>query len=203
MRAARLLIAFTLAFVYAGPCAAQFLYKWIDNQGRVQFADKPPVGFKGEVTRIPIDVQPDPVPRATVKPVAKPPVELDEDKDKVPDLATRRRQERELLTARLAMARTKLEVARKALGDGEGTIADERDYVREEFARNEKKPERTPPPRTNCNMQTTTDGRAVWNCPRPIPNEAYFERQKKLEEAVRQAEEEVAEAEQAYRRGVD
>jgi hypothetical protein len=48
-----------------------------------------------------------------------------------------------------------------------------------------------------------SDGRAIWNCPRPIPNEAYFDRQKQLEEAVKKAEEEVTEAERAYRRGVD
>ena len=40
-------------------------------------------------------------------------------------------------------------------------------------------------------------------CPAIVPNEIYFERIAKLEAAVKQAEEEVDAAEQAYRRGVD
>ena len=40
-------------------------------------------------------------------------------------------------------------------------------------------------------------------CPALIPNDAYYERQKQLEDAVKKAEEEVAAAEDAYRRGVD
>jgi hypothetical protein len=51
--------------------------------------------------------------------------------------------------------------------------------------------------------ETTSDGRTLWNCPAPIPGEAYFDRQKALEDALQKAEEELAEAERAYRRGVD
>jgi hypothetical protein len=204
VRAAHFLTAFILALFFADPCAAQTLYKWIDKDGRVQFADKPPVGFKGEVTKIQVDAQPDPVTRVPyVAPAPKRAVNVDEEKKKPPDIATLRRQQRELLGARVEAARTKLEGARKALSDGGNPVEDERDYVRQDFPRDARSPEKTPPPRTNCSTQTTTDGRAVWNCPRPIPNETYFERQKKLEDAVRQAEEELEDAERAYRRGVD
>lgn len=41
------------------------------------------------------------------------------------------------------------------------------------------------------------------NCPTRVPNDAYYERQKKLEEELKAAEEELAEAERAYRRGTD
>jgi len=40
-------------------------------------------------------------------------------------------------------------------------------------------------------------------CPAVIPNEAYYERQRGLEEAVRQAEADLDRAKEAYRRGVD
>jgi hypothetical protein len=58
-------------------------------------------------------------------------------------------------------------------------------------------------PRSNCRVVTDTDGKSTLICATMVPNEAYRERQQKLEEAVRRAEEEVAAAEQAYRRGVD
>ncbi len=190
------------AFAFAAAATAQTLYKWIDKDGRVHFADKPPVGFKGEVTKIQVDAQPDVVvPRASA-PRAQPQAEGD-GKDKPVDAATRRRELREQLTARLSLARAKLEAARKALSETDGATEEERQFVRQEFGRDERRPERTPAPRANCMSQKTTDGKAVWNCPRPIPTDAYFERQAKLEEAVRKAEEEVAEAERLYRRSVD
>jgi hypothetical protein len=47
------------------------------------------------------------------------------------------------------------------------------------------------------------NGKAVTVCPTIIPNQAYQERIAALEEAVRKAEDDVAAAETAYRRGVD
>ena len=182
--------------------AAQTLYKWVDQDGKVHYADRPPVGFKGEVTRIEADAVPDVAPRPPPAAPAKRQVE-DEGKEKAPDPATRRRQQRELLAARLTAARDKVEAARKALAEGEGAGEDEKQFVHETFRRDERRPERTPPPRSNCMSSTSSGGTAEWNCPRQVPNDAYFERQGKLEEAVRQAEEELADAERAYRRGVD
>src|SRR6185369_5392884 len=107
---------------------------WVDKDGRVHFSDKPPAGFKGEVTKIQADVQPDVVvPRAS--PPRAQPQAAEDDKDKPVDVATRRRQLREQLGARVALARAKLEAARKALSDGEGAAEDEKQFVRQEFGR--------------------------------------------------------------------
>jgi hypothetical protein len=194
--------ALAVALTASTPGAiAQTLYKWTDKDGKVQYADKPPVNFKGEVTRIEPDAVPDPL-----KPVAKPPprpeAELDE-KEKAPSTAARRRAERERLAERLAAARAKVEQARAAVSDGEAVQQEEKQIVQQHHPRNARRPESTPPPRLNCMGEQAADGRAVWNCPTPIPNESYYARQKTLEEALQKAEEELAEAERAYRRGVD
>ena len=191
-------IAAMLALAFASAVDAQsFYYRWIDKDGKTQFSDKPPAGFKGEVTKVPIEPAADPPPRP-VAPIAAPvKARVAEGEEKAPDMATRRRTNREALEARLNQARANLEIAKKALSEGEPTGDDEKQYVRQHF------PIKAPPPRSNCMADRTSDGKPVWNCPRPIPGEAYFERQQKLEEAVRKAEEEVVEAERAYRRGVD
>jgi hypothetical protein len=183
---------------------AQTLYKWTDKDGKVQYADKPPVNFKGEVTRIETDAVPDPV-KPAVKPAARPEADLDEKagKEKAPSTAARRRADRERLAERLAAARAKVEEARAALAGGEAVLQEEKQIVQQHHPRNARRPEFTPPPRLNCMGEQAADGRAVWNCPTPIPNESYYARQKSLEEALQKAEEELAEAERAYRRGVD
>ena len=196
-----LFLAFAAALALSPIAGAQVLYKWVDKDGRVHFSDKPPVGFKGEVTAI----QPDAVPDAVVRPPVAPGkarVEEDE-KPKPDDMAAKRRQLREQLALRVAQARAKLEAARKALDDGEDATDGERQFVRQNFPRDARRPARTPPPRANCQSTVGSDGKAIWNCPRQVPNEAYFDRRKNLEEAVKKAEEELAEAERAYRRGVD
>jgi hypothetical protein len=188
-----------LAFVFASPASAQAFYKWTDGDGKVHYADKPPAGFKGEVTRIEADIAPAPAPQ----PAAKAQNAEPQGEEKPPDLATRRRAERERLGARVTAARAKVEKARKALADGEDAQDDEKQIVQQLHDRDARRPERTPPPRLNCMATKTPDGRAAWNCPTPVPGEAYYDRQKVLEEALRTAEEELAEAERAYRRGVD
>ena len=183
----------------SGLALGQAVFKWVDKDGKVHFADKPPTNFKGEVTRITPDAQPDPVaPRPKAKPEAVP---IEE--EKAPDANARRRATREHLAARVAAARAKLEQARRALADGEGAGDDEKQFVQERLDRNARRPERTPPPRSNCMSQVTPDGKPIWICPRPVPGQAYYERREKLEEAVRKAEEELDEAQRAYRRGVD
>ena len=190
------------AFLPGTGALAQALYKWTDKDGRVQYADKPPAGFKGEVTRIEIDAAPTPVTPAAAVPAAK--AQPDDDaKEKVPDPGARRRAERERLSERLAAARAKVEKARADLAGGEGVLDEEKQIVQQHHARDAKRPQNTPAPRQNCMGETTSGGRTVWNCPTPIPGEAYFERQKALEEALQKAEEELADAERAYRRGVD
>ena len=200
---AAIVVTLSAALFAADAFAETFYYRWIDKDGKTQFSDKPPANFKGEVTKVLVDpVDPvRPPPRPAAAPKARPATA--EAEEKTPDLATRRRAQRDHLEARLSQARQNLEAAKKALADGEGTTQDEKQFVRENFARNERQPERTPPPRGNCMASKGSDGRAIWNCPRPIPNDAYFERQKQLEDAVKKAEEELTEAERAYRRGVD
>ena len=199
---AALAVTLSAALFVADAFAETFYYRWIDKDGKTQFSDKPPANFKGEVAKVLVDAV-DPV-RPAAPPAAGPkarPATVAE--EKAPDLAARRRAQRDQLEARLSQARQNLEAAKKALADGEGTTQDEKQFVRENFARSERQPERTPPPRGNCTASKGSDGKAIWNCPRPIPNEAYFDRQKQLEEAVKKAEEELTEAERAYRRGVD
>jgi hypothetical protein len=203
MRAAAAALLFAAAGIAS---AAQVFYKWTDNDGRIQFSDKPPVAFKGEVTRILVEDSPQlpaaPAAGSRPAPKAKPAVDEDE-REKPADMNSLRRAKREGLEMRLAAARASLEAAQKALADGEEPGEAERQFVQERLNRDARRPERTPAPRSNCMSRVSSDGKAIWICPRPIPNEAYYTRREKLEEAVRKAEEDVAEAERAYRRGVD
>jgi len=197
-------LAFTVALAASTPgtgAIAQTLYKWIDKDGKVQYADKPPLNFKGEVTTIEADAVP-PALKPAPKPAARPAAALDE-KEIPQTTAARRRAERERLAERLTAARARVEQARAALADGEAVLQDEKQIVQQHHPRNARRPESTPPPRLNCMSEQAPDGRAVWNCPTPIPTESYYARQKALEEALQKAEEELAEAERAYRRGVD
>jgi len=191
-----------VAFACATDAGAQTtLYKWVDKDGKTNFSDKPPAGFKGEVTRVLTDAPPDaPVPSAPKAAPKK--VQAPED-DKPPDMNTRRRLLREQLAARVAAAQAKVDQARKAIADGELPSDEEKQFVQQHFARDARRPERTPPPRSNCMSQVSSDGKPIWLCPRPVPGEKYYDRQKKLEEALAKAEEELADAERAYRRGVD
>jgi len=195
-----LALALTACLSSAG-AVAQTLYKWTDKDGKVQYADKPPTGFKGEVTRIEVDAAPTPY-----KPAARPnasAASAEDEKEKAPDAGARRRSERERLHERLAAARAKVEKARADLAAGEDVRDDEKQIIQQHHPRDARRPQNTPPPRGNCMGEITPEGRALWNCPTPVPGEAYFGRQKALEEALQKAEEELAEAERAYRRGVD
>jgi hypothetical protein len=58
-------------------------------------------------------------------------------------------------------------------------------------------------PRPNCFAGTDAHGNAVLNCPTVVPQDTYYERRRQLDEALRLAEEELAAAELAYRRGTD
>ena len=172
-----------MGLLAAASAFGQALYKWVDADGKAHYGEKPPAGFKGAVTRIDL------------------PDEKAADEKMTPN--AKRRAERERLTAKLEAARAKLETARKALAEGDEPQEGERIYMQQRFERNERRPERTPAPHVNCMSQYSADGKPIWNCPRPVPNEAYYDRQKALEEAVRKAEEELADAEREYRRGVD
>ena len=190
-----------------GIAGAQTLYKWVDRDGKTHYSDKAPAGFKGEVTRIEADAPAASVsaapPSREEKPAKAQPAKEEAEEDKPADIATKRRRLREELAARVAAAHAKVEAARKALEVGEPTEEGEQQMVQQRHARNASRPERTPQPRSNCMARNDPDGTPFWMCPTPVRGDAYFERQKALEEGVRKAEAELAEAENAYRRGVD
>ena len=190
-----------LAALLLGTAHAQVLYKWIDAQGKVQYSDQPPKGFKGEVTRI----EPDPPPTFSTQPrpaapAAKPEAKPAKAEDRAaPDLAARRKERREKLAADVTRAREKLEAAKKALDGDEGPGVDERQVVRQTY----RKGTQPATSRSNCREMTGADGKKTLMCPALEPSSSYYERVQQLEEAVKRAEEELELAERAYRRGVD
>ena len=192
-------IAVLLALFLAAPAAAQTMYRWTDSQGRVQYSDRPPKDFKGEVTKIEADVQPPPPP-----PMAKPPparaAEPAKPADKAGgDLNSRLRANREKLAADVERARERLEAAKKLRDGDAGPGVDERQVVQQRFAKG------TQPatPRSNCRQVPGADGKPQLMCPALVPGEAYYTRIKELEEAVAKAEEELDRAQTAYQRGVN
>jgi Domain of unknown function (DUF4124) len=83
------LVVMLLAVAFAGTASAQ-LYKWVDNNGRVQYGDTPP-GDASKVTRLrPPPAGSAPAPAATSETAAK-----DKDKDKAltPEQAFKKRQQ--------------------------------------------------------------------------------------------------------------
>ena len=211
-RAAACLIACALAA--SGGAAAQVLYKWVDAQGRVQYSDKPPKDFKGEVTRIEAEDYPPAVVRPLPQPAAK-------GQDGKADLNTQRRLLRERLAADVARAREKRDAAKRALDEAQPTD-DERQVIQQRVAKGgntkpqpianrdatQARPTRggmhgMSADRTNC-REVVSNGRKGVVCPTSIPGgEEFRERVKVLEEALAAAEEELTAAETAYRRGVD
>jgi Domain of unknown function (DUF4124) len=210
------LAAIVLCLVACGAMAASF-YRWVDQGGNVHYGDHPPKNAL-ELTRIEVDPAPEaqapPAPRAAIpnKELRREPA--------APDLAARRRATREALDARLQNARQKLDLARAALAKAAAPEDDERDIVQQRHEVGTSGRPDSPgsensgdalgtggmlgmAPRSNCRQSTGKDGKQVVICPTMVPNDKYRERIARLEEAVRKAEEEVADAERAYRRGVD
>jgi hypothetical protein len=193
-------------------------YKWIDAQGNVHYGDQPPKGFKGEVTRVEVDpaanevsVQ-SPAAKAEARGAVKP----------GPDLLEQRRATRARLEANLASARERLDLAKQALAqftaDGSGQV------IQQTFDPSVAPPGTPPggtpaagsapgtlaPPsmggmlgmsgnRSNCH----TNANKTVTCAGLVPNEEHTQHVAALEDAVKRAEADVAEAEVAYRKGVD
>ena len=190
MRAAAL--AALVVFSLAAQAEIRTLYRWTDAQGRVQYSDKPPpASFKGEVTRVEVDTEGNtnaPQPRAPL-------VAPDVLKDVTPDIAQQRRDKRARLAEAVRKAEKKVADARAALAQGGDPKDDELGVVQRHYAKAQ-------PDKSNC--RTVVQGNTKsFMCPGMAPNEQYYERQKALEDAVKQAEEELAKAELDYRRGVD
>lgn len=213
-RVAAACIAAALAFGTGAPFAGQALYKWTDVDGKTQYSDKPPKNFKGEVVRIDTDEQP-----ATLAPYKAPSsAAKSTDKPAAKDVASERRELRQRLADAVTAARAKLAAAQTALDDSSAPQDDERQIVQQRVEKNRAAPGPDSlstggmlgsggmlggAPRSNCTTTKNADGRTVTTCPTGVPNDAYYDRIRKLEEDVRTAEEELAAAERAYRRGAD
>ena len=182
--------------------SSQVLYKWTDADGKVQYSDRPPKDSKGPVTRIESDVYPAMVP-APAKSAPPAPEAVKAAPPPAQDPAGKRRTLRTELEKRLAQARDNLEGARRALADTSSPEPDERQVIQQQQVAGQGGMHGLSPKRSNCRQVVDKSGKAAVMCPAVQPNDAYFERIAKLEEAVRKAEEEVAEAENAWRRGVD
>lgn len=195
----------------AVPTWAQVLYKWTDKDGKVQYADKPPLRPEGAVTKIEIDVKPDADTRAApARPVDVGPASS--------ELVARRRAIRTALAAEVARARDRLEAAKTALAAADAPLEDERQVVQQRVDQLRPQPGADSrstggmlgmggmlggAERSNCRVEQQADGRKVTTCPTYVPSEAYYDRVQKLEEAVQRAQAAVDAAEEAYRRGVD
>jgi hypothetical protein len=199
----RLACFLALALAAAATLVHADIYMWTDEKGRVQYADHPPKNFKGEVKRIEVDAQPAPAAPYVAPPKAPP--RQDAGAAPANDVAGKRRAERERLAAGLHAAREKLAAARKALEENREPGVDERQIVQRPGA----DPKALPMPgfvppasRSNCRV-VERDGRKSTMCAVSMPSEAYYDRITQLESAVKAAEEDLATAERAYRRGVD
>jgi hypothetical protein len=107
------LVAVLFLYLLAATASAQTLYRWTDAQGRVQYSDRPPKDFKGEVVKIEPDVQPPPPP-PIVKPRPATPEAVKPAEKAEGDLNSRLRANREKLAADVERARERLEAAKKA-----------------------------------------------------------------------------------------
>ena len=185
-------LALALAAVLSLPAAAQVLFKLIDRQGRVTYSDSEPKDFDGTVIRLEPDTAANIVPSTEAE---RPPRA-----DAGSGLAETRRRTREELDKKLRAAQASVEAARKAKDEGGEPLAEELQTVQ-----HRQPPLRSgePPPNPNCFAARDASGAPVLHCPTRVPQESYYERQKKLAEELARAEEELALAERAYRRGTD
>jgi hypothetical protein len=198
-------VALAFAALASATAHAQVLYKWTDADGKVQYSDHPPKKFSGTVTRIETDVAPTPAPAAKRAPAAPPAAAAAKDvvEAAAPDRATQRRTTRNELDRRVKAARANLELARKALEGAPGPEPDERQVIQQQQQAGQGGMHGLSAQRSNCRPAKDATGKAIVLCNARVPNESYFERVGKLEEAVKRAEEALAEAQEAWRRGVD
>lgn len=200
-RSAAALAAALLALA-AGGAGAQAMYRWMDAQGQVHYSDHLPKGYAGPFTVIQADTQPTPTPQmpARIPAAAAPPAAADAPAPApAQDIATKRRETRRALEARVEKARDKLAAAKKAREEGDALQDDEHQIMQRtgrpaDFANIE---------RSNCIYSKDAKGKPVAMCPALVPSEGYWERIKSLDDAVKDAEAELDAAKEAYVRGVD
>ena len=185
---------------------AQVLYKWTDENGRVQYSDKPPKNFKGPVEALepPPPVVPAAVPAAPPPPAPPVAPAVPPKAEAAPaapvNIASQRRATRERLQANIDAAQARLDAARKALAEAQP--GDDERQVIQQFPKGNAGMLQ-PGERSNCSKVAAADGKTYVRCAALIPNASYYERVQELEEKVKAAEQALAEAESAYRRGVD
>lgn len=213
------------AVVSVASAQAAELYRWSDAAGGTHYGDKPPKGALN-VQRVDVDTAGSTMPSrpARATPGAPAAARTDATAAPAPDLLTQRRATRARLEGNLAAAQARLDLARKNLAEANELRPDEQQVVQQRLDNaapgSGVGPGNTPadatqpqgahgglmglyPNRSNCTNTKGANGKPVTICPTIIPNQAYQERMAALEEAVRKAEEELAAAETAYRRGVD
>jgi hypothetical protein len=197
-------VAILLAASASGAGAQSVLYKWMDADGKTQYSDKPPKNYKGTVTRLETEAFVPPLPnqapvtkKADAARAADDPAQA-----KAPDLNTARREMRAALGANVSRARENLELAQKALADAAELRPEDMQVVRN---RADNTGGRAGPQvgRSNCRQAAGADGKMVTFCPGVVPTAEHGERMAQLEQAVREAEEALSAAQEAYRRGVD
>ena len=147
----RATLALVLAFA-AASAVAQTLYKLIDKDGKVTYSESPPKNFDGKV--IPLDI--DPTRNTATLPKYTPPPEKPKNGALSPPRSNG--------PGAIAMARERVEAARKALADARDNPG-EGDFDR---------------------IGTAGGGT------RPVPSAHYQKRLENLEENVRKAEENLA-----------
>ncbi|HEX4944181.1 MAG TPA: DUF4124 domain-containing protein [Usitatibacteraceae bacterium] len=182
-----------LAATVAWPAAAQVLYKLTDRQGRVTYSDSEPRNFDGTVVRLEADTAANIMPSAKKGESAPRPG---------PDsgIGEDRRHVREDLEKKLRAAQARVDAVRKAKAEGGEPLPEEMQTI--QHRRAPLGPGQAPP-NPNCFAAVDPNGAASLNCPTRVPLDAFYQRQKQLEEELRRAEEELALAERAYRRGTD
>jgi len=216
--ASRTLLAVTLIALLPGAVVAQVLYKWTDKDGKVQYSDQPPKNFTGPVTRIQPDEAPTPSSAPPLKDPGVPkPGKADSSIQDIIDMAAKKRAQRDKLEIRVKAAREKLAAAQAAL-EAATPGDDEKQVIQQRL----DKAAPLPGPgssstggmlgmgamlggaqRSNCTTSNNANGTPVTTCPTMVPSEAYYDRVKQLEDAVKAAQDELDDAERAYRRGVD
>lgn len=196
-------VALLLASVLgAGIAPAQVLYKWVDEQGKTQYSDRPPKAFKGEVIRIETEVEkstlppsiPPAPPAVPANPAGKAPAAA-----KGADILAKRRAVRARAEERLTKARDKVAAAKSALEQGQTPEPEERQIIQQ---RNAGGGMHGMAPRSNCRVEGSGKNKVLM-CPTFVPTPEFHEKLARLEEDVRKAEDELAEAERAWRREVD
>ena len=192
LRLARALLL-SLAAALALPAFGQVLYKLIDRQGRVTYSDREPKNFDGTVIRLEPDTTSNIMPPAAQADAAP-------KAGAAPGIGENRRRIREELEAKLRAAQARVEAARKAKAEGGEPLPDEMQTIQH---RRPPLKSGQQPPNPNCFTATDPSGAPSLNCPTRVPQDAFYERQKRLDDDLKRAEDELELAERAYRRGTD